>query len=144
MQSGDILAETATALTAAVDSLGGSASAGVLFNCILRRLELDPKDQTQAFVGTFAKVPVAGFHTYGESWLGHMNQTLTGVLSAEGMHTVPSPPLLAPGSTSVAVRHADLMQPFMLLARGLAGCDACGDVLAAQRRQRRRRVPALG
>ncbi|WP_024287951.1 FIST signal transduction protein [Cellulomonas sp. KRMCY2] len=80
MQSGDIVSETSAALAAAVDGLGGSASAGVLFNCILRRLELDAKDETQAFVDTFAGIPVAGFHTYGESWLGHMNQTLTGVL----------------------------------------------------------------
>ncbi|NTW38325.1 MAG: hypothetical protein HGA44_00320 [Cellulomonadaceae bacterium] len=80
MTSGDIVAETSAALATAVDGLGGSASAAVLFNCILRRLELDAKDQTQAFVDTFAGVPAAGFHTYGESWLGHMNQTLTGVL----------------------------------------------------------------
>jgi hypothetical protein len=82
MQSGDIVSETSAALVSAVDGLGGPARAGVLFNCILRRLELDAKDETQAFVRTFAGIPVAGFHTYGESWLGHMNQTLTGVLFA--------------------------------------------------------------
>lgn len=80
MQSGDIVSETASAIAAAVADLGGQASAGVLFNCILRRLELDAKDETQAFVDTFAGLPAAGFHTYGESWLGHMNQTLTGVI----------------------------------------------------------------
>jgi hypothetical protein len=52
----------------------------VLFNCILRRLELDANGSTQAFVQTFKEISAAGFHTYGESWLGHMNQTLTGVL----------------------------------------------------------------
>jgi len=82
MQSGDIISETSAALAAAVEGLGGAASAGVLFNCILRRLELDAKDETQAFVDTFKGLPVAGFHTYGESWIGHMNQTLTGVLFA--------------------------------------------------------------
>lgn len=82
MQSGDIISETSAALAAAVEGLGGAASAGVLFNCILRRLELDAKDETQAFVDIFKGLPVAGFHTYGESWIGHMNQTLTGVLFA--------------------------------------------------------------
>jgi hypothetical protein len=82
MQSGDIVAETSAAFAAAVDGLGGEVSGGVLFNCILRRLELDAKGLTQEFVDAFQSVPVAGFHTYGESWLGHMNQTLTGVLFA--------------------------------------------------------------
>ncbi|MBU4214544.1 MAG: FIST C-terminal domain-containing protein [Actinobacteria bacterium] len=82
MQSGDIVSETAAALADATETLGGTVNAGVLFNCILRRLELDAKGQTQAFVDTFTGVPLAGFHTYGESWLGHMNQTLTGVLFA--------------------------------------------------------------
>jgi hypothetical protein len=80
MQPGDIIAETAAALDTALATLDGTASAGVLFNCILRRLELDAKGETQTFVDTFKDVPLAGFHTYGESWLGHMNQTLTGVL----------------------------------------------------------------
>jgi hypothetical protein len=80
MQSGDIVSETAAALAAAVETLDGAPSAGVLFNCILRRLELDAKGEAQNFVDTFTGIPLAGFHTYGESWLGHMNQTLTGVL----------------------------------------------------------------
>lgn len=82
MQSGDIVHETAAALADATKTLGGTVRAGVLFNCILRRLEIDAKGQAQAFVDTFDGVPLAGFHTYGESWLGHMNQTLTGVLFA--------------------------------------------------------------
>ena len=82
MQSGDIVADTSAAFTAAVDGLGGTVSGAVLFNCILRRLELDATGRTQDFVDVFTGVPVAGFHSYGESWLGHMNQTLTGVLFA--------------------------------------------------------------
>lgn len=80
MQSGDIVGETAAALSQAVESLGGKAHGAVLFNCILRRLELDATNQMSEFVDVFNDVPAAGFHTYGESWLGHINQTLTGVL----------------------------------------------------------------
>ena len=82
MRSGDLVSETTDAFAAAVQGLGGVASGAVLFNCILRRLELDAGDQTQGFLDAFQGVPVAGFHTYGESWLGHMNQTLTGVIFA--------------------------------------------------------------
>jgi hypothetical protein len=82
MQSGDIVAATSDAFAQALDVLGGRASGGVLFNCILRRLELDAAGHNQAFVDSFAGVPLAGFHTYGESWLGHMNQTITGVVFA--------------------------------------------------------------
>jgi hypothetical protein len=82
MRGGDIIGETAAAVHSAVDDLGGCARGAVLFNCILRRLELDANDSTQRFVETFKEIPAAGFHTYGESWLGHINQTLTGVLFA--------------------------------------------------------------
>jgi hypothetical protein len=82
MQSGDLVSETTEAFAAAAQGLGGAVRGAVLFNCILRRLELDAGGHTQGFLDAFRGVPVAGFHTYGESWLGHMNQTLTGVLFA--------------------------------------------------------------
>lgn len=75
-----LVGETETALRRAVDELGGEASDAVMFNCILRRLELDATKQGDAFVRALGGIPTAGFHTYGESWLGHINQTLTGIV----------------------------------------------------------------
>lgn len=80
MQSTDLIGETADALRKTCADLGGQTSGAVLFNCILRRLELDAKDTSEAFVTALGGIPSAGFHTYGESWLGHINQTLTGVV----------------------------------------------------------------
>lgn len=79
MEPADIVTETLAAYQGAKDAVGGSVSGAVLFNCILRRVELDADGDTQKFAQTF-DAPVAGFHSYGESWLGHMNQTLTGVV----------------------------------------------------------------
>jgi hypothetical protein len=80
MNPGDMIGETRAAIDAAVASLGGRSSGGILFNCILRRLEIDTDNGADAFVAALGQVPLAGFHTYGETWLGHVNQTLTGVL----------------------------------------------------------------
>jgi hypothetical protein len=80
MIGGDLVGETAAAVRSAVDDLGGRSGGAVMFNCILRRLELDAKGLSEPFVSAFAGVPLAGFHTYGETWLGHVNQTLTGVI----------------------------------------------------------------
>ena len=41
---------------------------------------MDAENTAPAFVEAFDGIPVAGFHTYGETWLGHVNQTLTGVV----------------------------------------------------------------
>jgi hypothetical protein len=51
-----------------------------MFNRILRRLEIDQKNLGDRFVDALADIPTAGFPTYGESWLGHINRTLTAVL----------------------------------------------------------------
>jgi hypothetical protein len=80
MRSTDLIGDTQAALSAAVAEVGGTASGALMFNCILRRLELDAQGLNEAFVGAIADIPTAGFHTYGESWLGHMNQTLTGIM----------------------------------------------------------------
>jgi hypothetical protein len=79
MQASDLVADTADALAQIREHLG-TASGAVLFNCILRRLELDATGQTEPFVKALGGIPSAGFHTYGETWLGHINQTLTGVV----------------------------------------------------------------
>jgi hypothetical protein len=79
MRSTDLVADTAQAVSAVQGELGGGSGA-VLFNCILRRLELDATGQHDTFRSALGGIPVAGFHTYGESWLGHVNQTLTGVI----------------------------------------------------------------
>jgi hypothetical protein len=79
MNPTDLIHDTVTALADIRARLGGNVSGAVLFNCILRRLELDAVG-SDAFVTALNGLPTAGFHTYGESWLGHVNQTLTGVV----------------------------------------------------------------
>jgi len=79
MEGTDLIADTRRAIGVAAASLGKPIAGGIAFNCVLRRLEMDAKGLHPAFLGTFAGLQVGGFHTYGESWLGHMNQTLTAV-----------------------------------------------------------------
>ncbi|MCL8027019.1 FIST signal transduction protein [Nocardioides bruguierae] len=76
----DIVSETRLALEATRAELGGEVSGALLFNCILRRLDLDAQHAHESFRDVFADIPAAGFHTYGETWMGHMNQTLTGLV----------------------------------------------------------------
>ncbi|WP_168929759.1 FIST N-terminal domain-containing protein [Nocardioides sp. GY 10127] len=80
LDSTDIVGETRNAVEATTAELGGAVSGALLFNCILRRLDLDAQNAHGDFRGIFAGVPAAGFHTYGETWMGHMNQTLTGLV----------------------------------------------------------------
>lgn len=80
MRGTDLVGETRDDLRRAADELGGQVSGAIMFNCILRRLEIDEKGLADGFVDALGGVPTAGFHTYGESWLGHINQTLTAVL----------------------------------------------------------------
>jgi hypothetical protein len=77
MQSTDLIQDTREEMSRIRATLGGRLSGGLAFNCILRRLELDAKNLHGPFLESFAGLEVAGFHTYGESWLGHMNHTLT-------------------------------------------------------------------
>lgn len=79
MQSTDLVHDTQRELARVCTALGGAPSGGLAFNCILRRLELDAKQLHEPFIAAFSGLEMAGFHTYGESWLGHINQTLTGL-----------------------------------------------------------------
>lgn len=80
MATSDLVGRTREALMDAHRSLRGYTSGGVMFNCILRRLEMDSLGASQEFLDAFGGLPVAGFHTYGETWMAHVNQTLTGIV----------------------------------------------------------------
>ncbi len=72
LESMDIIKDTEKALEKA------KGAAGIInFNCILRTLELEAKKQTGAYGKLFTKIPTVGFSTYGEAYLGHINQTAT-------------------------------------------------------------------
>jgi hypothetical protein len=80
MRTIDLIDNLQISITKARQELGGSISGGLVFNCVLRRLELDGKNLHGAFLNCFSGMTIAGFHTYGESYLGHMNQTSTALL----------------------------------------------------------------
>jgi len=79
LHSGDIVATTAADFTNAVQNCGG-LQAVVDFNCCLRVNELTRKDQLKQYVKIFKDIPAIGFSTYGESYIGHINQTSTMLL----------------------------------------------------------------
>jgi hypothetical protein len=79
LDSTAIVDDTAAALAKALKRNPGAK--GLLnFNCILRTLELEAKGLTKEYGAVFADFPTAGFSTYGEEYMGHINQTATMVL----------------------------------------------------------------
>lgn len=79
LRSTDIIADTRRALDDAKTEFG-DASAIINFNCILRTLELRQKGLTEQYGNLFDGVPTIGFSTYGEQFIGHLNQTATMLL----------------------------------------------------------------
>jgi hypothetical protein len=73
LQSTHIVEDTSRALADA--RARGPISAIINFHCILRTLELEQKGLSDAYGRVFADVPMVGFSTYGEQFLGHINQT---------------------------------------------------------------------
>jgi hypothetical protein len=79
MDPTDIIADTRRTFADAEDALGRPAAGAILFNCVGRRIELEERNITGPY-HELLRFPSIGFHTYGESWIGHMNHTLTGVV----------------------------------------------------------------
>ncbi|XHH09932.1 MAG: FIST signal transduction protein [Candidatus Bathyarchaeia archaeon] len=75
LESTDIVSDTKKAYNDILSEC--NVSAVINFNCILRTLELEQKKQTEAYGQIFSKTPTVGFSTYGEEYLGHINQTAT-------------------------------------------------------------------
>ena len=76
LQSEDIVSDTKAAIEKKRSEMG-DISGIINFHCILRTLELEKKNATEAYGEIFSDIPTIGFSTYGESFLGHINQTST-------------------------------------------------------------------
>ena len=76
LESQNIIQDTSRVLEDKTNALG-RISGIINFNCILRTLELDAKKESEAYGKVFANVPMIGFSTYGEEYIGHINQTAT-------------------------------------------------------------------
>jgi len=76
LDSTNIVEETKKALADKVTEMNG-VSAIINFHCILRTLELEKENQTETYSKLFSDIPTIGFSTYGEQYIGHMNQTST-------------------------------------------------------------------
>jgi hypothetical protein len=79
LKSRDIVNDTHSALGKKISEFG-KPSGIINFNCILRTLELQDKNQTEAYGQLFRNIPTIGFSTYGEEYIGHMNQTSVMIL----------------------------------------------------------------
>jgi len=76
LQSTDIINDTANAIEKKTQEYGKIA--GIInFHCILRTLELNNKGIAGKYGKIFSDIPTIGFSTYGEQFLGHINQTST-------------------------------------------------------------------
>lgn len=76
LESTNIVEDTKKALNNKIKEMG-EISGIINFHCILRTLELEQKDQTRDYGKIFTDIPTIGFSTYGEEYLGHINQTST-------------------------------------------------------------------
>lgn len=77
LASTDIVADTRAALSR---SAVAGASGLINFNCILRTLDLEAQGRAKAYGDVFRTIPTVGFSTYGEAYVGHVNQTATMLL----------------------------------------------------------------
>jgi hypothetical protein len=76
LESTNIVEDTRNAIKNKIKEMG-RISGIINFNCILRTLELEKKNQTEDYGKVFSEIPTIGFSTYGEEYLGHINQTAT-------------------------------------------------------------------
>ena len=74
LSSTDIIADTKRAIQT-MEKKRGKIKGLINFNCILKTLQLDEEKKNDACGALFNKIPMIGFSTYGEAYIGHMNQT---------------------------------------------------------------------
>ncbi len=82
LETQDLVEDTKNALENKLKEFG-KVTALINFNCIYRALELQLLNKTQEYVDLFDNIPMVGFTTYGESYIGHLNQTAIMLLFGE-------------------------------------------------------------
>lgn len=81
MRGDDLVADTRRAFDEVQAVLGCQPRAAILFNCAYRMIEADVTGTTDAYHAALnERVVHAGLYSNGESYLGHMNQTLVGLV----------------------------------------------------------------
>lgn len=76
LTSTDMIADTKNAI-AAMEKKTGTIKGLINFNCILRTLQLYQENKNEEYGALFNSIPTIGFSTYGEAYIGHINQTAT-------------------------------------------------------------------
>lgn len=79
----DLVGGTRADIDAAVEQMGAPLSGALVFNCVYRRLQMDAAELHAAHRSLYDGIEAAGFHTYGETYLGHVNQTSVMLLVGE-------------------------------------------------------------
>jgi len=82
LESTDIINDTRAVVEAKKKEMGG-ISGIINFHCILRTLDLESHGLLDAYGRLFADIPTVGFSTYGEEYIGHINQTATMLVLGE-------------------------------------------------------------
>ena len=80
MQATDIVENAQSAFDRLALPASTRPRTALLFNCAYRMLEVQIKGLEDPYHQALTHVTHAGLHTNGESYLGHMNQTLTGLV----------------------------------------------------------------
>ncbi|MCO1604279.1 sensor domain-containing diguanylate cyclase [Desulfosporosinus nitroreducens] len=76
LESTNIIEDTKNALEKKMNEFG-KIEGIINFHCIMRTLELEKKNLVKEYGELFSGVPTIGFSTYGEEYIGHINQTST-------------------------------------------------------------------
>jgi hypothetical protein len=82
MRAGDIVSDAEKKLAQVRESLGGSVGGAIFFNCAYRLIEANITGCADAYHQRLSTIPHAGCHSNGETYIGHINQTLTGLVLA--------------------------------------------------------------
>jgi len=74
LKSTDIVEDTKKAIENKIKEIG-RIDGIINFDCVERVLELEEKQLEKQYAEIFRDIPTIGFSTYGEQFIGHMNQT---------------------------------------------------------------------